>query len=74
MLFQACLKLGLHFYSERSNRTKLMTMLTYILCLGIGLEFTLISAFFGHVEAGVDRSEMPGVSVLSPPIQSLEIS
>lgn len=51
-----------------------MTMLTYILCLGIGLEFTLISAFFGHVEAGVDRSEMPGVSVLSPPIQSLEIS
>ncbi len=61
-----------------------MTMLIYILCLGVGLVFTLISAFFGHVfgggndghvggsgghaEAGVDSSDMPGVSVLSPTI------
>ena len=61
-----------------------MTMLIYILCLGVGLAFTLISAFFGHVfgggheghvdgsgghaEAGVDSSDMPGVSVLSPTI------
>ena len=74
----------LRFYSDRSNRTKLMTMLIYIICLGVGLLFTLISAFFGHVfggghdghvdgsgghaEAGVDSSDMPGVSVFSPTI------
>ena len=51
----------------------------------LGLVFTLISAFFGHIfgggghdghvggsgghaEAGVDSSDMPGVSVLSPTI------
>ncbi len=61
-----------------------MTMLIYIICLGVGLAFTLISAFFGHIfgggheghvdgsgghaEAGVDSSDMPGVSVLSPTI------
>ena len=61
-----------------------MTMIIYIICLGVGLVFTLISAFFGHVfgggheghvdgsgghaEAGVDSSDMPGVSVLSPTI------
>ncbi len=61
-----------------------MTMLIYLICLGVGLVFTLISAFFGHVfggghdghvdgsgghaEAGVDSSDMPGVSVLSPTI------
>lgn len=61
-----------------------MTLLVYILCLGVGLVFTLLSAFFGHVfggghdghvggsgghaEAGVDSSDMPGVSVLSPTI------
>jgi hypothetical protein len=61
-----------------------MTMLIYIICLGVGLVFTLISAFMGHVfgggheghldgsgghaEAGVDSSDMPGVSVLSPTI------
>ncbi len=26
-----------------------MTMLIYIICLGVGLVFTLISAFLGHV-------------------------
>ena len=61
-----------------------MATLIYIICLGVGLVFTLISAFFGHVfgggheghvdgsgghaEAGVDSSDMPGVSVLSPTI------
>ena len=61
-----------------------MTTIIYIICLGVGLVFTLISAFFGHVfgggheghldgsgghaEAGVDSSDMPGVSVLSPTI------
>ena len=61
-----------------------MTQLIYIICLGVGLVFTLISAFFGHIfgggheghvggsgghaEAGVDSSDMPGVSVLSPTI------
>jgi len=61
-----------------------MASIIYIICLGVGLVFTLISAFFGHVfgggheghvdgsgghaEAGVDSSDMPGVSVLSPTI------
>ena len=61
-----------------------MATLIYIICLGVGLVFTLISAFFGHVfgggheghvdgsgghaEAGVDSSDMPGVSALSPTI------
>lgn len=61
-----------------------MTLLIYIICLGVGLVFTLISAFFGHVfgggheghvdgsgghaEAGIDSSDMPGVSALSPTI------
>lgn len=60
------------------------TFSVYLICLGVGLVFTLISAFFGHVfggghdghvggsgghaEAGVDSSDMPGVSVLSPTI------
>jgi len=61
-----------------------MTLLVYIFCLGVGLVFTLLSAFMGHIfgggheghvggsgghaEAGVDGSDMPGVSVLSPTI------
>jgi membrane-bound ClpP family serine protease len=61
-----------------------MTQVIYIICLGVGLVFTLITAFFGHVfgggheghvggsgghaAAGVDGSDMPGVSVLSPTI------
>lgn len=61
-----------------------MALLVYIICLGVGLVFTLLSAFFGHIfgggheghvggsgghaEAGVDSSDMPGVSVLSPTI------
>ena len=61
-----------------------MALLIYIICLGVGLVFTLISAIFGHAfgggheghvdgshghaEAGVDSSDMPGVSALSPTI------
>src|SRR2546423_14426525 len=61
-----------------------MTVTIYIICLGVGLFFTLLSAFFGHVfgggheghvagsgghvEAGADSSDMPGVSILSPTI------
>lgn len=61
-----------------------MALLIYIICLGVGLVFTLISALFGHffgggheghldgsgghAEAGVDSSDMPGVSALSPTI------
>ncbi len=61
-----------------------MTTIIYIICLGVGLVFTLISAFFGHVfggghdghvdgsgghaEAGVDSSDLPGVSALSPTV------
>jgi len=77
---------SLAFYFDRSNRTKLMATIIYIICLGVGLTFTLISAFFGHIfgggheghvdgsgghaEAGVDSSDMPGVSALSPTIIS----
>ena len=61
-----------------------MALMIYFICLGVGLVFTLVSAFFGHIfgggheghvggsgghaEAGVDSSDMPGVSVLSPTI------
>jgi hypothetical protein len=61
-----------------------MALLIYIICLGVGLVFTLASAIFGHIfgggheghldgsgghaEAGVDASDMPGVSALSPTI------
>lgn len=60
-----------------------MTATIYIICLGVGLVFTVLSAFFGHVfgghdghvegsgghvEAGADSSDMPGVSVFSPTI------
>src|SRR5258705_2758704 len=61
-----------------------MALIIYIICLGVGLVFTLVSAFFGHVfgggheghvdgsgghaEAGVDASDMPGVSALSPTV------
>ena len=63
-----------------------MALLIYIVCLGVGLVFTLLSAFFGHVfgggheghvdgsgghaEAGADSSDMPGVSALSPTVIS----
>ncbi len=60
-----------------------MDFLIYVSCLGAGLVFTILSAvlghFFGgdhghldgsggHAEAGVDSSDAPGVSVLSPTI------
>jgi len=61
-----------------------MDFLVYLLCLTVGLVFTLLSACFGHffggghaghvegsgghAEAGVDGSDMPGISVLSPTI------
>jgi len=60
-----------------------MDFLIYLSCLGAGLVFTLLSAvlghFFGgdhghldgsggHAEAGIDSSDAPGVSVLSPTI------
>jgi membrane protein implicated in regulation of membrane protease activity len=60
-----------------------MDFLIYVGCLGAGLVFTILSAvlghFFGgdhghldgsggHAEAGVDSSDAPGVSALSPTI------
>jgi membrane-bound ClpP family serine protease len=60
-----------------------MDFLIYVICLGAGFVFTLLSAilghFFGgdhghvdgsggHAEAGVDASDMPGVSALSPTV------
>src|ERR1039457_3809371 len=74
----------MRIYLDRSNQTNFMALLVYIICLGVGLVFTLVTAFFGHIfgggheghvggsgghaEAGVDSSDMPGVSVLSPTI------
>lgn len=61
-----------------------MAFTFYLICLGVGLVFTLLSAIFGHVfgggheghvdgsgghaEAGADSSDMPGVSALSPTV------
>jgi membrane protein implicated in regulation of membrane protease activity len=63
-----------------------MEFLVYVICLGVGLLFTLLSFLFGHhfggshephvdgsgghAEAGPDSSDMPGVSALSPSIIS----
>jgi hypothetical protein len=60
-------------------------MIIYIACLALGLLFTLISAFAGHLfgghdgvdigtgghaEAGFDQSGVPGVSFFSPTVLS----
>ena len=58
-------------------------MIIYLICLVVGLVFTLVSVlaghFFGghgdhvggsggHAEAGADTSDMPGISIFSPTI------
>lgn len=58
-------------------------MMIYLICLVVGLVFTLVSVvaghFFGghgehvggsggHAEAGADASDMPGISIFSPTI------
>lgn len=61
-----------------------MDFIVYLICLGVGLVFTLGTAIFGHVfggghhggvggsgghaEAGVDGSDMPGISAFSPTV------
>jgi membrane protein implicated in regulation of membrane protease activity len=61
-----------------------MDFTIYLICLGAGLVFTLVSAVAGHLfgdadhghvdgsgghaEAGADASDMPGVSAFSPTI------
>jgi hypothetical protein len=60
-------------------------MIIYLICLGVGLLFTLVSVlaghFFGghdthvggsggHAEAGADNSDMPGISIFSPTIMA----
>jgi membrane protein implicated in regulation of membrane protease activity len=61
-----------------------MEFFIYIICLGVGLLFTLVSAIFGHLlgggheghvdgsgghaEAGADTSDMPGISAFSPTV------
>ncbi len=61
-----------------------MDFIIYLICLGVGLVFTLVSAVAGHLfgggheghvdgsgghaEAGVDASDMPGISAFSPTV------
>ena len=60
-------------------------MMIYLICLVVGLVFTLVSVlaghFFGghgehvggsggHAEAGADSSDMPGISIFSPTIMA----
>jgi membrane protein implicated in regulation of membrane protease activity len=59
-----------------------MEFLIYLICLGVGVLFTLLSMAFGHIfghgghvdgshghaEAGADSSDMPGISALSPTV------
>src|SRR6266571_1620885 len=60
-----------------------MDFIVYLVCLGAGLVFTLVSAIAGHLfggheghlggsgghaEAGADTSDMPGVSAFSPTV------
>jgi hypothetical protein len=66
-----------------------MDTLIYLICLGIGLiftAFTVIAGHFfgggdhhvdgsgGHAEAGVDSSDMPGVSAFSPTVIAIFIT
>jgi membrane protein implicated in regulation of membrane protease activity len=51
-------------------------MMIYLICLVVGLVFTLVSVAFGHffgdsgghAEAGADSSDMPGISIFSPTV------
>ena len=49
-----------------------MEIQIYIICLGVGLLFTITSAIFGHffggghAEAGLDSHGMPGISAYNP--------
>ncbi|HEY3760488.1 MAG TPA: NfeD family protein [Verrucomicrobiae bacterium] len=60
-----------------------MIFLIYVICFGVGLVFTIASAFLGHLfggheapqgdvgsgghaEAGLEESDMPGISIFSP--------
>src|SRR3954451_20507224 len=61
-----------------------MDFLIYLICLGVGVVFTLLTVIFGHffgadhdghvggsgghAEAGADMSDMPGVSAFSPTV------
>jgi membrane protein implicated in regulation of membrane protease activity len=60
-----------------------MVTTAYLICLGVGLLFTLVTAFMGHAfgghegdvfgsqghaEAGADGSDGPGVSIFSPTV------
>jgi membrane protein implicated in regulation of membrane protease activity len=63
-----------------------MDFVIYLVCLGVGLVFTLLTAVFGHLfggdhdghltgsgghaEAGIDGSDMPGISALSPTVMA----
>lgn len=61
-----------------------MDFFIYLVCLGVGALFTLLTLFFGHAfghghdshvggsgghaEAGADASDMPGISIFSPTV------
>jgi membrane protein implicated in regulation of membrane protease activity len=61
-----------------------MDFIIYLICLGVGVVFTLLTVIFGHfmgghhdghvggsgghAEAGADMSDMPGVSAFSPTV------
>ena len=80
--FPACLAAGLGFNSTQQQPSEGLMMI-YLICLVVGLVFTLVSVvaghFFGghgdhvggsggHAEAGADSSDMPGISIFSPTI------
>ena len=73
--------------ASSSERTPVM--ITYAICLIVGLVFTLLSVvaghFFGghgdhvsgsggHAEAGSDNSDMPGISIFSPTVMAAFIT
>src|SRR3954453_15424714 len=70
--------------THENNQAGTMDFFIYLVCLGVGMIFTLLTAFFGHLfgggheghvggsgghaEAGADLSDMPGVSAFSPTV------
>jgi membrane protein implicated in regulation of membrane protease activity len=67
-----------------------MDFFIYLVCLGVGLLFTLLTLIFGHVlggghhahlggsgghaEAGADSSDTPGISLFSPTIITMFVT
>src|SRR5271168_339250 len=47
-----CWQVGFSQYVRKTSRQVIMDFFIYLICLGVGLVFTLLTAFFGHLFGG----------------------